>query len=133
MNRRSTAALAVAKKPGVAYNPLFIYGDTGIGKTHLMQAIAHYIIEHSNKKVLYVTSDTFTQEIVDALKIDKNSPIAMKNFREKYRNVDVLLIDDIQFIAGKKATQEEFFHTFNDLYQNKKQIILASDRPPFSL
>lgn len=124
------AAIAIAESPGEVYNPLFLYSGPGLGKTHLMQAIAHYIIENSNKKVLYVTSDTFTQEIVDALKIDKNSPIAMKNFREKYRNVDVLLIDDIQFIIGRDRTQEEFFLTFNQLYEEKKQIIISSDKPP---
>ncbi len=125
------AALAIAESPGEVYNPLFLYSGVGLGKTHLMHAIAHYIIENnSDKKVLYVTSEKFTNEIIDAIKIDKNSPNAIKNFREKYRNIDVLLIDDIQFIIGKERTQEEFFNTFNQLYEEKKQIIISSDKPP---
>ena len=113
------ASLAVAKTPGEKYNPLFIYGGAGLGKTHLMHSIAHFILENDpSKKVLYVTSEAFTNELIDALKVGKNgNELAMTTFREKYRNNDVLLIDDIQFISGKEATQEAFFHIFNDLYQ----------------
>lgn len=125
------AALAVADAPGEIYNPLFIYGGVGLGKTHLMHSIAHHIIDNTpDANVLYVTSEAFTNEVVEAIRIGNNSPTAMKNLREKYRNVDVLLIDDIQFIIGKESTQIEFFNTFNHLHELKKQIVISSDKPP---
>ena len=123
------ASLAVADKPGQIYNPLFLYGGVGLGKTHLMHSIAHSILsKDKTKKVLYVTSETFTYELIDAIRGINNTTI--NDFREKYRNIDVLLIDDVQFIIGKESTQEEFFHTFNTLHGANKQIILSSDRPP---
>ena len=132
-NFAHAASLAVAESPGEVYNPLFLYGGVGLGKTHLMHSIAHFILDKNpKKKVLYVTSETFTNELIEALKNGKTAgnESAMSKFRDKYRNNDVLLIDDIQFIIGKESTQEEFFHTFNDLHSNKKQIIISSDKPP---
>lgn len=132
-NFAQAAALKVAEEPGGTYNPLFIYGGAGLGKTHLMHAIANHILEYNSKKrVVYVTSETFTNEIVEALRgSKKGSSQPLKEFRRKYReNVDVLLIDDIQFIIGKDSTQQEFFFTFSDLTDNNKQVIISSDKPP---
>ena len=132
-NFAHAASLAVAESPGEVYNPLFLYGGVGLGKTHLMHSIAQFILDKNpKKKVLYVTSETVTNELIDALRNGKTAgnESAMLNFRDKYRNIDVLLIDDIQFIIGKESTQEEFFHTFNHLHTLGKQIIISSDKPP---
>ena len=124
-----SASLAVAESPGEAYNPLYIYGGPGLGKTHLMHSIGHFILEKNPEtKVIYVTSEEFTNEVIESIRNGNSS--SMSKFRDKYRGVDVLMIDDIQFIIGKESTQEEFFHTFNALQTQGKQIILTSDKPP---
>ena len=124
----AAAAKAVAKDPNTDWNPLFIYGGVGLGKTHLMHSIAHSILENQkDARVLYVTSEQFTNEVIESI---KEGVLASTKLRKKYRNIDALLIDDIQFVIGKERTEEEFFHTFNDLYQAGKRIIISSDRPP---
>lgn len=124
-----SAALAVAESPGEAYNPLYLYGGAGLGKTHLMHSIGHFVLEQNrDMKVLYVTSEQFTNEVIESIR--SGNAAAMTKLRDKYRTVDVLLIDDVQFIIGKESTQEEFFHTFNVLHSAGKQIILSSDKPP---
>ena len=124
-----SAALAVAESPGEVYNPLFLYGGAGLGKTHLMHSIGHFILEqNSEMKVLYVNSEQFTNEVIESIR--SGNAASMTNLREKYRTIDVLLLDDVQFIIGKESTQEEFFHTFNALHTAGKQIILSSDKPP---
>ena len=123
------AAMATAENPGRAYNPLFLYGGVGLGKTHLMQAVGNYVLARNrNARVLYITGEKFTNELVYSIQANKN-----EEFRAKYRNIDVLLVDDIQFISGKERSQEEFFHTFNELYENNKQLVISSDRPPKDL
>ena len=123
------ASLAVAESPGDVYNPLYLYGGPGLGKTHLMHSIGRFILDSNpNMKVLYVTSEVFTNEVIDCIR--SGDAVKMNQLREKYRTVDVLMIDDIQFIIGKESTQEEFFHTFNTLHSAGKQIILSSDKPP---
>lgn len=124
-----SAALAVAESPGEAWNPLYLYGGPGLGKTHLMHSIGHFILEQSpDKKILYVSSEEFTNEVIESIRSGNSTK--MTQLREKYRTVDVLLVDDIQFIIGKDSTQEEFFHTFNTLHNAGKQIVLSSDKPP---
>ena len=124
-----SASLAVAESPGEVYNPLYLYGGAGLGKTHLMHSIGHFVLENNpHTKVLYVTSETFTNEVIESIR--SGNAAAMTKLREKYRTVDVLMVDDVQFIIGKESTQEEFFHTFNELHSTGKQIILSSDKPP---
>ena len=128
-----TAAVAVAEQPGKVYNPLFIHGKSGLGKTHLMHAIGNYIVETTDKKVLYVTSDKFISDFIGINRKDTDNYDIIEHFKEKYRNIDVLIIDDIQFLGGAEKTQQEFFHTFNTLYDSNKQIIISSDRSPDDL
>lgn len=128
-----TAAVAVAEQPGKIYNPLFIHGKSGLGKTHLMHAIGNYVTQNSNKKILYVTSEEFISDFIGINKKEENNLPVIEHFKEKYRKIDVLLIDDIQFLGGAEKTQQEFFHTFNTLYNSNKQIIISSDRSPDDL
>ena len=128
-----TAALAVAEQPGKIYNPLFIYGKSGLGKTHLMHAIGNYIEKNSNKTVLYIKSEEFISDFIGINKKDDNNLDIIEEFKEKYRNIDVLMIDDIQFLIGASKTQDEFFHTFQTLHDSNKQIIISSDRSPDDL
>lgn len=129
------AAVSVAENPGKSYNPLFIYGPSGLGKTHLMHAVGNYIVKNTNKKVLYVTSEKFVSDFLNLTKRDSNGTNYdyIEFFKNKYRNIDVLIIDDIQMLSGAPASQQEFFHTFNDLYDDNKQIIISSDRSPDDL
>ncbi len=129
------AAVSVAENPGKSYNPLFIYGNSGLGKTHLMHAIGNYIVKNTNKKVLYVTSEKFVSDFLNLTKRDSNGTNYdyIEFFKDKYRNIDVLIIDDIQMLSAAPASQQEFFHTFNDLYDDNKQIIISSDRSPDDL
>lgn len=129
----ATVGLSVAEQPGKIYNPLFIYGKSGLGKTHLMHAIGNFIQENSNKKVLYITSETFISDFTNLYKRDADKYELEEKFKDKYRNVDVLIIDDIQFLGGATKTQDEFFNTFNSLHEGKKQIIISSDRSPDDL
>ncbi len=128
-----TAAVAVAEQPGKIYNPLFIHGKSGLGKTHLMHAIGNYVADNTDKKILYVTSEEFISDFIAINKKDENNLPIIEQFKYKYRNIDVLLIDDIQFLGGAEKTQQEFFHTFNNLYDSNKQIIISSDRSPDDL
>ena len=130
------AALSVAENPGKMYNPLFIYGSSGLGKTHLMHAIGNYIVQNSNKKVLYVTCEQFRDDFIGIsrrMEENGNNFDYVDYFKNKYRNIDVLMIDDIQFLGGATSTQQEFFHTFNTLYSDNKQIVITSDRSPDDL
>ncbi|HPY96750.1 MAG TPA: chromosomal replication initiator protein DnaA [Candidatus Cloacimonadota bacterium] len=125
-NFAHSASMAVAESPGTTYNPLFIYGESGMGKTHLMQAIGNFLVETNSKKnVFYITTEQFTNEMIEAIRSNKT-----QEFRNKYRKIDVLLVDDIHFLSKKEGSQEEFFHTFNALYENRKQVVMTSDRPP---